>query len=226
MLFFYATLVERVAMAMSQGELIWKRQQESKRFLSRQQTKDSSLQTYINQAKASKVIFTPTPGALAVQGSEARGPTDRGINANVYNPDGQVPTCCATIVNNDIRNVNQGSRVAMKNAGAVICCEPDYSLFNGYSVDLSGQFVKGGWAYPLANQPNTAKTTQAQQCASCLQFYFPTPAQPPLCTGCNTPYPSSSLYPPQPIDSELRRYGEAGVPRVGGTNSTTTNNIY
>jgi hypothetical protein len=213
-------------MAMSQGELIWRRQQESKRFLSRQQTKDSSLQTYINQAKASTKIFTPTPGALAVQGSQARGPTERGINANVYNPDGQVPTCCATVVNNDIYNVNQQSRVAMKNTGAVLCCEPDYSLFNGYSVDLSGQFVKGGVTCPLPNLPNTAQVPAYLQCASCLQFYFPNPAQPRLCTGCNTPYPQSSLYPPQPIDWELRRYGEAGVPRIAGTNSLTTNNIY
>lgn len=212
-------------MAMSQGELMWRKQQEAKRFLSRQQTKDSSLQTYINQAKASQVIFRPVPGALAIQGSETRGPTDRGIYANVYNPDGQLPTCCATVVNNDIRNVNQQNRVAMKNTGAVLCCAPDYSLFNGYSVDLSGDLVKGGWSYPLPNLPNTAKTTQAQQCASCLQFYFPIPAQPSLCTGCNTPYPQSSLYPPQPIDSELRRYGEAGVPRVGGTTGLPTNLI-
>jgi hypothetical protein len=213
-------------MAMSQGELMWRKQQEAKRFLSRQQTKDSSLQTYINQAKASQVIFRPVPGALAIQGSETRGPTDRGIYANVYNPDGQLPTCCATVVNNDIRNVNQQNRVAMKNTGAVLCCAPDYSLFNGYSVDLSGDLVKGGWRYPLPNLPNTAKTTQAQQCASCLKFYFPNPAQPSLCTGCNTPYPQSSLYPPQPIDSELRRYGEAGVPRVGGSTGQPTNTIY
>lgn len=213
-------------MAMSQGELIAKRQQEAKRYLSRQQTKDCSLQTYINQAKASQVIYKPLPQALAIPGTEVRGPTDRGINANVYNPNGQLPTCCATVVNNDIRNVNQQNRVAMKNAGAVICCEPDYSRFNGYSVDLSGAFVKGGWAYPLPNQPNTAKVPAALQCAACLKFYFPNPVQPPLCTGCNTPYPQSSLYPPQPIDSELRRYGEAGVPRVGGSTGLPTNVIY
>ena len=213
-------------MAMSQGELIWKRQQEAKRFLSRQQTKDCSLQTYINQAKASKVIYTPIPQRRGIPGSTTVGPTDRGINANVYNPDGQVPTCCAATVTNDIYNINQQDRVAMKNAGAAICCDADYSLFNGYAIDLSGQFVKGGWAYPLANQPNTAKTTQAEQCASCLRFYFPNPAQPLLCTGCNTSYPQSSLYPPQPIDSELRRYGEAGVPRVGGTSGQPTNVIY
>ena len=208
---------------MSQGELIWRRQQESKRFLSRQQTKDSSLQTYINQAKASQVVYQPVPQRRAIPGTEVRGPTDRGINANVYNPDGQLPTCCATVVNNDIRNINQQDRVAMKNTGAVLCCAPDYSQFNGYAIDLSGQYVKGGVTCPLPNLVNTAKVPAALQCAACLQFYFPTPAQPSLCTGCNTPYPQSSLYPPQPIDSELRRYGEAGVPRVGGTNTTVIN---
>lgn len=213
-------------MAMSQGELIWKRQQEAKRFLSRQQTKDSSLQTFINQAKASRVIYTATPTQRGVAGSVTVGPTDRGINANVYNPDGQVPTCCASVVTNDIYNINQGNRVAMKNTGAVLCCEPDYSLFNGYSVDLSGAFVKGGVTCPLPNQPNTAKVPEAFQCAACLKFYFPVPAQPSLCTGCNTPYPQSDLYPPQPIDWELRRYGEAGVPRVGGSSGQPTNNIY
>ena len=213
-------------MAMSQGELIWRKQQESKRFLSRQQTKDCSLQTYINQAKASKVIYTATPTQRGISGSVTVGPTDRGINANVYNPNGQVPTCCAGTTTNDIYNINQQNRVAMKNAGAVICCEPDYSLFNGYSIDLSGEYVKGGVTCPLPNLVNTAKVPNYLQCASCLKFYFPNPAQPSLCTGCNTPYPQSALYPPQPIDSELRRYGDAGVPRVGGSSGQPTNTIY
>ena len=111
----------------------------------------------------------------------------------------------------------------MKNAGAAICCQPDYSQTNGYAIDLS---TLGVYCCPLPNLPNTAKVPASLQCASCLKFYFPNPAQPSLCTGCNTSYPQSSLYPPQPIDSELRRYGEAGVPRVGGTSSLTTNNIY
>jgi hypothetical protein len=213
-------------MAMSQGELIWRKQQESKRFLSRQQTKDCSLQTYINQAKASRVIYTPTPTGRGIPGSIAVGPTDRGINANVYNPDGQVPTCCATTVTNDIYNINQQNRVAMKNAGAVICCEADYSLFNGYAIDLSGQFVKGGVTYPLPNLVNTAKVPGAESCASCKKFYFPVPAQPPLCSNCSTTYPSSSLYPPPPLDPRFGHYGDAGVPRVGGTNSSTTNNTF
>lgn len=209
-------------MAMSQGELIWKKQQEAKRFLSRQQTKDSSLQTYINQAKGSKVIFTASPTAQSILGSRAVGPEDRGINNNTYQAT-PVTACCSQTYASGNETFNECGAVEMKNTGNVLCCEPDYSLFNGYSVDLSGQYVKGGWAYPLRNQPNNAKTTQAQQCATCLRFYFPNPAQPSLCTGCNTSYPATYLYPPQPIDSELRRYGSAGVPRVGGTNTTVIN---
>ena len=208
-------------MAMSQGELLWRRQQESKRFLSRQQTKDSSLQTYINQAKASRTIFTPTPSAQNIQGNKAIGPEDRGINNNTY----QVPpvgACCSQTFASGNETFNERSAVEMKNTGNAICCGPDYATQNGYSIDLS---TLGVYCCPLPNLPNTAKTTQAQQCASCLQFYFPNPPQPSLCRGCNTPYPQSSLYPPQPIDSELRRYGEAGVPRVAGSTGLPTNLI-
>jgi hypothetical protein len=34
------------------------------------------------------------------------------------------------------------------------------------------------------------------------------------------------LYPPPPIDPRFGHYGDAGVPRVGGTNSSTTNNTF
>lgn len=207
---------------MSQGELIWRRQQESKRFLSRQQTKDSSLQTYINQAKASTKIFTPTPTAQSIQGSRAVGPEDRGINNNTYQTT-PVGACCSQTYASGNETFNERSAVEMKNAGAAICCGPDYSTQNGYAIDLS---TLGAYCCPLPNLPNTAQVPASLQCAACLQFYFPVPAQPSLCTGCNTPYPSSSLYPPQPIDSELRRYGEAGVPRVGGTTGQPTNVIY
>jgi hypothetical protein len=208
-------------MAMSQGELIWRRQQESKRFLSRQQTKDSSLQTYINQAKASKVIFTPTPSAQTIQGSQAVGPVEKGLNNNTYQAT-PVQACCSVTYASGNETFNERGAVEMKNTGAVLCCEPDYSRINGYAVDLS---TLGAYCCPLPNLPNTAKVPATLQCASCLQFYFPRPAQPSLCTGCNTPYPQSSLYPPQPIDSELRRYGEAGVPRVGGSTGQPTNLI-
>lgn len=209
-------------MAMSQGELIWRRQQESKRFLSRQQTKDCSLQTYINQAKASKVIFTPTPTNQSIQGSRAVGPEDRGINNNTYQAT-PVGACCSQTFTSGNETFNERGAVEMKNTGAVLCCEPDYAETNGYSIDLN---TLGAYCCPLPNLPNNAKVPASLQCASCLKFYFPTPAQPTTCSGCSTPYPQSSLYPNKPIDWELQRYGEAGVPRVGGTNSSTTNNIY
>lgn len=207
---------------MSQGELIWRRQQESKRFLSRQQTKDCSLQTYINQAKASKVIFTPSPSNQNIEGSYTKGAVEKGINNNTYQP---VPNqaCCSTEVTSGSQVINQQNRVAMKNAGAVICCEPDYSLFNGYSIDLSGQFVKGGVTCPLPNLVNTAKVPGAESCASCKKFYFPVPAQPPLCSNCSTTYPSTYLYPPPPLDPRFGHYGDAGVPRVGGSTGLPTN---
>ncbi len=209
-------------MAMSQGELIWRRQQESKRFLSRQQTKDSSLQTYINQAKASKVIFTPSPTNQSIQGSRAVGPEDRGINNNTYQAT-PVGACCSQTYASGNETFNERGAVEMKNTGAVLCCEPDYAQRNGYAIDLS---TLGAYCCPLPNLPNTAQVPASLQCAACLKFYFPNPAQPTACSGCSTPYPQSALYPPKPIDWELQRYGEAGVPRVGGTNSTTTNNIY
>jgi hypothetical protein len=209
-------------MAMSQGELMWRRQQESQRFLSRKQTKDSSLQTYIIQAKSSTKIFTPLPERQSIPGSRAVGPEDRGINNNTYQSP-PVGACCSQTYASGNETFNERGAVEMKNAGNAICCQPDYASQNGYAIDLA---TLGAYCCPLPNLPNTAKVPASLQCAACLQFYFPVPAQPSLCTGCNTTYPASALYPPQPIDSELRRYGEAGVPRVGGTNSLTTNNIY
>lgn len=209
-------------MAMSQGELMWRRQQESQRFLSRKQTKDSSLQTYIVQAKSSTTIFTPQPNRQAIPGSRAVGPEDRGINNNTYQPT-PVGACCSQTYASGNETFNERGAVEMKNAGNAICCQPDYASQNGYAIDLK---TLGAYCCPLPNLPNTAQVPAALQCAACLKFYFPVPAQPSLCTGCNTTYPATSLYPPQPIDSELRRYGEAGVPRVGGTNSMTTNNSY
>jgi hypothetical protein len=208
-------------MAMSQGELIWRRQQESKRFLSRQQTKDSSLQTYINQAKASTTIFTPTPTKQSIQGSTAVGPVEKGLNNNTYQATPVQPCCSVTYASGN-ETFNERSAVEMKNTGAVLCCQPDYAQTNGYSIDLR---TLGAYCCPLPNLPNTAKVPESLQCAACLKFYFPVPAQPSICSGCSTPYPQSSLYPPKPIDWELQRYGEAGVPRVGGSTGLPTNLI-
>ncbi len=206
-------------MAMSQGELTWRRQQEAKRFLSRQQTKDSSLQTFIVQAKASTKIFTPTPTAQTIQGSTAVGPVEKGLNNNTYQAT-PVQPCCATTFASGNETINEQNRVAMKNAGAVICCGPDYALQNGYSIDLR---TLGGQCCPLPNLPNTAKVPASLECASCKKFYFPIPAQPPLCSNCGTNYPNTALYPPPPIDPRFGHYGEAGVPRPAGTSSLPSN---
>ena len=208
---------------MSQGERMLRLQEQSRRFLSRQQTKDSSQQTLIVQAKASKVIFpqnrTPTnyaiQGSVVSMGSQVPLTRDTAIGKNVYSADGAPVGCCATVVRSGTTTFDQQNALAQKAQACAICAEPDYSLFNGYAIDLNGEFVKGGVLCPYPNLVNTAKTTEAENCASCKKFYFPNPAQPSLCNDCNTPYPSSYLYPPQPIDSELRRYGDDRVPQQG-----------
>lgn len=196
---------------MSQGERIWRLQQSSNRFLSRQQTKDASQQTLINQAKASKFVFPEerTPSALAIQTKKTLQQSDTGIPANGI---GFVDeSCCATSVTNGSETFSGPTALAHQKEACAICANPDYATTNGYSIDLQ---PLGGVCCPLPPLPNTAQVPAAFQCASCQKFYFPIPSQPPLCTGCSTPYPESSLYPPQPLDSELRRYGDIRVPQA------------
>lgn len=205
-------------MAMSQGERMARLLQEQGRYRSRQQTKDSSHQTLIVQAKASTVVFPQnrTPDTLTIEGSRVIGPTDKGIPANIYSSDGAPIGCCATVVANGSETFDQQNALLQKAQGCAICSTQDYWLYDGYAIDMSGEFIKGGYTCPIPNQVNTAKTTEAQQCAACLKFYFPSPAQPTCCY--NTPYESQYLYPPQPIDWELRRYGDSGtVPQVPET---------
>lgn len=197
-------------MAMSQGERLWRLQQSSNRFLSRQQTKDSSQQTLIYQAKASSFVFPEnrTPSARAIETKKTLQNTDVGIPANGI---GFVEeSCCATSVSNGSETFSGSTALAQQKEGCAICANPDYATTNGYSIDLK---PLGGVCCPLPNLPNTAQVPAAFQCASCLQFYFPNPRQPSICSGCSTPYPESSLYPPQPLDSELRRYGDIRVPQ-------------
>ena len=112
---------------MSQGERMMRLQQESNRFLSRRQTKDSGQQTLIVQAKASGYIFNQnkTPTRLAIATSVIVGPTDRAIPANVYNPDGQVPTCCATKVTNGSETFDEQNAILQKAEACAICANPD-----------------------------------------------------------------------------------------------------
>lgn len=221
-------------MAMSQGERLWRLQQSSNRFLSRQQTTSSWNHTReIVQPRSSGFVYpaTKTPTNQAIQntvvrmGSEVPGGTDSAITKNVYNATGAPIGCSATVVTSGSETFDEANALIQK-AQSVRCCNRinEYWNYNGYSIDvtggrdLSGGFVtgiRGGVCCPLPNLVNDAKVPEAIQCASCQKFYFPSPAQPRCCSG--PAYPSSSLYPPPPIDWELRRYGEAGVPSVPTT---------
>lgn len=206
-------------MAMSQGERIARLQEQSNRYLSRRQTKDCSQQTLIVQAKASKYLQPQhrTPTSYAVenkvvsQGSQVPLSRDTAIGKNVYSADGAPLGCCATVVASGTTTFNEARAVLKKAEGCAICANPDYSLSNGYSIDLSGPNVVGGVCCPEPNLPNTAKTTAAEQCAACKKFYFPSPT-PRKCTFC-TPYPSSALYPRLPPAWEDGKYGDDRVPQ-------------
>jgi hypothetical protein len=203
-------------MAMSQGERIARLQEQSNQYVSRRQTKDSSLQTYIVQAKASGVVQprerTPTNYAIqnkvVAQGSQVPLTRDTAIMKNVYSADGAPLGCCATVVASGTTTFAGTQAVTKAAEKCAVCSDPDYSLENGYAKKLNTVCC------PLPNLPNTAKTTAAEQCASCKKFYFPNPAQPSCCY--DTPYPASALYPPKPIDWEFGRYGAAGVPTTDG----------
>lgn len=199
-------------MAMSQGERIARLQEQSNQYVSRRQTKDCSLQTLIVQAKAGGVLQprerTPTNYAIqnkvVVQGSQVPLTRDTAIGKNVYSADGAPLGCCATVVASGTTTFAGTQAVTLAAEKCAVCSDPDYSLENGYAKKLNTVCC------PLPNLPNTAKTTAAEQCASCKKFYFPNPAQPRCCY--DTPYPASQLYPPKPIDWEFGKYGAAGVP--------------
>lgn len=204
-------------MAMSEGERLWRLQQSSNRFLSRQQTTTSWNHTReIVQPRSSGVVFpkerTPSKyniqGSVVSQGSQVPGSRDNAIGKNVYSADGAPIGCCATVVTSGTETFDQTNALIQKAQSSAICCQPDYAKQNGYSIDLK---PLGGVCCPLPNLPNDAKVTDAFKCSSCLQFYFPNPAQPKCCP--DTPYPQSALYPPPPIDWELRRYGDIRVPQ-------------
>jgi hypothetical protein len=203
-------------MAMSQGERMNRLLEQQGRFRSRQQTRDASEYTHIVQAKSSRIIFAQnrSPNSLGIPGSQVVSATDRAIPANVYNGGQPVPSCCSETITDGANNFSGSLGLAQKAQGCAICPTDNYWLFNGYAIDMSGEFVKGGYCCPVPPLPNTAKQTAAEKCANCLRFYFPNPAQPSVCINCSSPYPQSALYPPAPIDWELRRYGEAGVPQV------------
>ena len=198
---------------MSQGERIARIQEHANRFLSTRQTKTSWEQTLIVQGKASKVVFpgSQTPETLSIAGSRVVGPTDRAIPANVAGPYATLDAKCTTFVASGSQTFNERDALIQKRQGQVYCAQPSYTQQNAYAIDL---LAIGGVCCDLSSSylPNTAKTTWAENATACKKFYFPSPAQPPLC--CPSPLPGSALYPKPPISWELRRYGAAGIPQV------------
>jgi hypothetical protein len=203
-------------MAMSQGERIARLVESQGRYRSRQQTTSSWHHTReIVQPKSSGVVFpenrTPTnyaiQGTVVRQGSEVPGGTDSSITKNVYSADGAPIGCCATVVTSGTETFG-GQEALIQKAQSCICSnEGDkYWLYNGYAIDMNGPSVKGGVCCPLPNLLNTAKTTAAEKCSSCLNFYFPSPAQPRVCSSCGDPALLSN-----------QRFGDAGVPMVPRT---------
>lgn len=166
-------------MAMSQGERISRLLAPGGRYLSNKQTRDSSELTQIVQARASgKVFAREAPnGTFSVQ-------TTIGED-----------NCCRTIVQGS-QNFSGYTGLNQAAQKCAICATPDYATRNGYATDLSGGTIRGGYVAPWAPLPNTAKTTVAEQCASCKRFYFP--GQPACC-----PNPYTTNY----IDTFDDRYG-------------------
>lgn len=182
---------------MSEGERLSRRLAGGQRFLSRQQTTDCSTYTNKVQARASGFVF------LRVDNKQT------GIESSsiLAKPDSQAE-CCFT--NTAGRDNNAGYlglyRAAEKCA---VCSDPDYSATNGFSFDLSGSLLKGGYYCPVPDLPNTAKTTLMEQCAACKQFYFPGQTR-----NCCPVQNNSSLYPSQLPDLiDMKFDGYASIQR-------------
>ena len=202
-------------MAMSQGERMARLLEQQGRFRSRQQTTSSWHHTReIVQPKSSaylqpqnRTIRYAVPNQVVAQGSQVPGSRDVAIGKNTYTEDGGPVGCCAAVVASGTETFG-GQEALLQKAQSCICSnEGDkYWLYNGYAIDMSGTLVKGGYCCPLPNLPNTAKTTAAEKCSSCLKFFFPSPAQPRVCQSCGDPALLSN-----------QRYGDAGVPMVPTT---------
>lgn len=230
-------------MAMSQGERMWRLQQSSNRFLSRQQTTSSWNHTReIVQPRSSGTVFpanrTPTnqaiQGSVVVVGSAVPNSRDSAIGKNVYSADGAPIGCCATTVASGSGTFDEQNAIIQK-AQSVACCNKinEYWNYNGYSIDvtgnvpdLSGGFItgiKGGVCCPLPPLPNNAQVPGYIKCSMCQNFYFPKVPQSSVCLNCPTDYKSYQYYPPPPIDWELRRYGDNRVPEECGAIPTIAN---
>lgn len=203
-------------MAMSQGERMSRLLEQQTRYRSRQQTRDSWDHTRnIVQPRASGTVFpqqrTPTNYAIqntvVRQGSEVPGGIDSSITKNVYSANGAPIGCSATVVTSGTETFDEENALLKKAQGCAVCSPVNsYWLYNGYSIDMSGALVKGGWECPVPNLVNTAKVPAYLQCASCQYFYFPSPAQPTVCQSCNNPLIFSN-----------QKFGDVRVPQTGTT---------
>lgn len=177
-------------MAMSEGERLSRRLAGGQRYLSRQQTTDSSTYTHKVQARAAGYVF-------ARQGNNIVGWESSSI---LTKPDSTSACCFTTTAGRQ----NDAGYVGLYRAAekCAVCSDPDYSATNGFTFDLSGSSLKGGYYCPVPDLPNTAKTTLMDQCASCKLFYFP--GQTRNCCPVQT---NSSLYPSQLPDLIDQKFG-------------------
>lgn len=199
-------------MAMSQGERIARLLEEQGRFRSRQQTTTSWHHTReIVQPRSSaylqpqnRTIQSAVPNTVVAQGSQVPRSRDVAIGQNTYTSDGGPLGCSASVVASGTETFGGQEALLQKAQSCASLNEGDkYWLYNGYAIDMSGTLVKGGWDYPVPNLANTAKVPADLQCAACLKFYFPSPAQPLTCSSCGNPALLSNQH-----------YGAAGVPSV------------
>ncbi len=175
---------------MSEGERLARRLAGGQRYLSRQQTTDSSLYTHKVQARASGFVFQRLDTNQT--GIESSGILEK--------PDSQSECCFTNVAGRSNASGYTGLYQAAQKCA--VCADPDYSGIHGYALDLSGTLFKGGYFYPVPDLPNTAKTTLMEQCASCKQFYFP--GQTRNC--CSVPS-NPALYPSQLPDLIDMKFG-------------------
>jgi hypothetical protein len=178
-------------MAMSQGERISRLLAPGGRYLSNKQTRDASEQTYMVQARASGRTVNSTPANYnSISGKITDDSTTQARNGK--------NTCATTVYYNGRSNWSGYTGMLQAAQKCAICSVPDYSANGQIATDLSGGSIKGGYVAPWAPLPNTAKTTIAEQCASCRRFYFP--GQPSCCA-------SKPAYTTNYIDTFDDKYG-------------------
>ena len=199
---FYFSLVERIKMAMSQGEYLRRIQEEQIRYVSRSKVRDQSELTQIQQARASGHMFQREKGSAdAYSMKKTFGPTDHAINANIQNSI-EDTTCCRTYVASG-SETNSGSVGVLQAAQkCAVCSDPDPVLNRG--VTLNAPCYDRSLP-PFAQSP---PGSYIPVCKVCKTTYFNSQ---PNC-GCY-----SSSYDVSLID---KKFGDGGFP-TPATNTIT-----